>query len=118
MTTAGLLAEKSPYKNSKEQKRFHTFQFAFATTIAHEITHLFGTFLGLGKVHTPPREGTKEAKETAKDKEPAEDDASREGGQYMEEAVFGGRVTIMKDPSDDDDQVSLPSSSLVESSNN
>ena len=121
MTTAGLLAEKSRDKNSKEQKRFHNFQFGFATTIAHEITHLFGTFLGLGKVGTPPREDTEQAEETAKDKqpakdkEPAEDDESREGGQYMEKAVFGGRVILMKDPSDDDGQVSLPLSSLLES---
>ena len=120
MTTAGLLAEKSPYKNSKEQKRFHNFQFGFATTISHELTHLFGTFLGLGKVHTPPREST-EAQETAKDKEPAKDqefienEKSREGGHYMEEAVFGGRPVLMKDPLDDDNQVDLPLIALVES---
>ena len=109
MTTAGLLAEKFPYKDSKEQKRFHTFQFAFATTIAHEITHLFGTFLGLGEVRTPPRKGSEEAKETAKDEQP------REGGVYMEEAVFGGRVTFFKDPSDDESQISLSLIALVES---
>ena len=114
MTAAGLLAEKSPHKHSKEQKRFHNYQFGLSTTIAHEITHLFGTFVGLGKIATPPREGREEAKETAKDKQPAEDkepiqdDGPPEGGEYMEEAVFGGRVMLMKDPLDDADQVSLP----------
>ena len=121
MTAAGLLAEKSPDKNSKEQKGFHNHQFTFATTIAHEITHLFGTFLGLGKIATPPREGTEEVKEAAKDKQPAEDkepnqdDGPPEGGEYMEEAVFGGRVNVMKDPLDNAEQVGLPLSALVES---
>ena len=117
MNTAGLLAEKSPLKSSKEQKRFRAFQFGFATTISHELIHLFGTFLGLGEVWTPPREGTEEAEETAKDKQPVEDYHTREGGVYMEEAVFGGRVLLMKDPLDDDNQVGLPLIALVESLN-
>lgn len=111
MTEAGLLAERSPYKNSKEQKRFRHFQLLFTTTIMHELTHLFGTWLGLGKASTPPRKVTQKAKEKAEDKEPVGE--PREGGVYMENAVFGGRLTMIKDPLDDEGQVSLPLTALV-----
>lgn len=76
-------------------------------TYVHELAHVFVTFLGQGKIHTPPDVGAK------KNFEPVMGEP--EAGRYVEKAVFGGLISPMRDPAEDDSQVSqhLPALSEV-----
>lgn len=75
-------------------------------TYVHELAHVFVTFLGQGKIKTPPDVGANKTFEP--------DTAKAEAGRYMEKAVFGGLISPMRNPKEDDLQVSLHSLALSE----
>lgn len=123
MCKAGFAAEKSGKPDSQETKDFQTHMVAFATTIMHELAHVYGTFLGGGQITTPP-----EARAFANDRAPIKegprgevDKMFKEGkrgeaGQYMERVVLGGLVTVLKDPDDKENRVCSPLPALVKHS--
>lgn len=94
MCEAAKKAEKSNDPNSKESKRYRTFVFLYATTIIHELAHVFVTYLSRGGTITPPEVNAGDAKNT-----------EGESGSYLEEQVFGGVVLHPRDPNDDAGQV-------------
>ena len=106
MCVAGTRAESSTDRDSHEQQRFRAFLFSFATSLMHELGHVFVTFLGSGKKGSPPpvyaqasdrSEGTK-----------------GEAGAYLENKVFGGVVTAMYNPAEGEDQVCSYRPALME----
>lgn len=76
--------------------RFKRFQFAFATTIAHEVSHLLLTWLGKGRPHTPPNLTI----------QGYGDPDAGEAGRYFEMYAFGGTLEFYRDPQQDNRQVS------------
>lgn len=105
MVSAGIRAEKSKDKHSPDQKRFRVYLFTLAKSLLHEVGHLFITFLGKGQFLTPPNmidlEGPMARNSHFE---------NGEAGQHLEFLVFGGRVYILRNPEEDEDQVrpSLP----------
>ena len=100
MCAAAEKAKKSNDLNSKEHKQYRTFIFNFATTLFHELGHVFITFLSLGKKTTPKkfkRELVGEPKESIKP----------EAGSTLERMVFGGSVVCARNDEYDERQVFL-----------
>lgn len=118
-----MAAENSGKPDSQGTKDFHTHMDAYATIIMHELAHVYGTFLGGGEITTPP-----EARAFANDEDPTKegprgeaDKKLKEGkrgeaGQYMERVVFGGLVTVLEDPDDNENRVCSPLPALVKNS--
>lgn len=109
MCKAGVVAENSGKPDSQETKDFQTHMVAFAITIMHELTHMYGTFLGGGKMTTPP-----EARAFEPDADPTKGDnrddvltkgKRAEAGQFMEKVVLGGLVSVFEDPDNKENRV-------------
>ena len=64
----------------------------------HELAHIFITFLTHGEANTPPRISGQVAGSS-------ERTTSGEAGDYLEDAVFGGRVTLKRNPTEGEGQV-------------
>ena len=100
MVAAGNRAEKSEDKDSLWPKRFRVYLFALAKSFLHEVGHVFITFLGTGRFKTPPRmddlTGSK-ARNSQLER--------GEAGRKLESLVFGGRVYVLRNPEEDEDQV-------------
>ena len=60
---------------------YRTIKFQFVVTILHEIGHIFITHLGEGQDKTPP----------------SRSDEPGEAGFRLEELVFGGRLSFLRD---------------------
>ena len=97
MWRAGVQAARSGDPNLKESKRFQTFMFALSKALYHELGHMFVTFLGGGVVDTPPHIVVHTPGEPLR--------ASGEAGRFVENQLFGGLITVLKDEEDDGDQV-------------
>lgn len=96
MCLAGAMGEKAD-PTSDAQKRFRSLLFQLAVSFLHELSHMFLTFLGRGKVGTPPHmsvavDGSSEA-------------PGPEAGRYLETSLFGGFLNVFRDTAEDDDQV-------------
>ena len=97
MCIAGKEAEIFSEPDSDEQKRFRTFLYIFATTILHELGHVFVIFIGRGATGTPPYIDAKIGDRR--------DSTLGEAGFYLEEEVFGGIMSVMRNPNEGNDQV-------------
>ena len=98
MCVAGVRAITSHDPDSDDSKRYRTFIFTMTKTYVHELAHVFVTFLGRGSIKTPPELGAKKTFEPEMTRP--------EAGRYVEKAVFGGLISPMRNPAEDDDQVS------------
>lgn len=63
----------------------------------HEIGHMFVTFLGRGKTLTPPRMYAPVAGSSQ--------GTRGEAGQFLEYLIFGGHVTVLRNPAEGKGQV-------------
>ena len=90
---------KGTNPNSKEHKYYRLFVFLIATTLFHELGHIFITFLSLGDADTPPEHVPELAGIHAR--------TEPESGNILEGKVFGGSVVHGRDPKSDDTQVRL-----------
>lgn len=106
MCVAGVRAITSDDTNSVDSKRFRTFIFTMTKTFVHELAHVFVTFLAQGQIGTPPDVGAPKTFELEGMTKP-------EAGRYVEKAVFGGLITPMRNPEEDDEQVSPQLLTLV-----
>lgn len=97
MCVAGKEAQESNDPDSDEQKRFRAFLFIFATSFLHELGHVFVTFLGLGDVDTPPHVDAHAGGSSQGD--------IGEAGSFLEEEIFGGVMSVMRNPDKGNDQV-------------
>ena len=97
MRRAGVQAAKSGDPNSKESRRFQTFTFALSKALYHELGHMFVTFLGGGTADTPPHITVETPGGPLS--------AGGEAGRFIENQLWGGLITVLKDEEDDDDQV-------------
>lgn len=75
-----MLAAKMS-RSSQAKQRFQGFQFAFATTIVHELGNIFVTWLGRGR-------------------------ANILGGRWLEIHLFGGRTEFWRDHNKNNEQAS------------
>ena len=98
LCVAGMAAEASKDKDSPEQQRFRTFLFIQATTIYHELGHMYTTYVGLGEISTPPTADSSAKTNQASKK-------AGEAGAYLEEQTFGGMMTVIRGKKEDDGQV-------------
>lgn len=89
MCEAAKKAEESNDPNSKASKRYWGFVFLHATTIMHELAHVFVTYLSRDGTDTPPELNAGGII-----------DAMGESGAYLEQLVFGGVVVHTRDPKD------------------
>lgn len=96
MCVAGVRAVTSHDPNSDDSKRFRAFIFTMTKTYVHELAHVFVTFLGQGTIDTPPDIGAQKTFELI---------TKPEAGRYVEKAVFGGLVSPLRNPDEDDNQV-------------
>ncbi|CAF9921368.1 hypothetical protein IMSHALPRED_005164 [Imshaugia aleurites] len=91
---------KGTNPNSKEHKYYRLFVFLIATTLFHELGHIFITFLSLGDADTPPEHVPELAGIHAR--------TEPESGNILEGKVFGGSVVHGRDPKSDDTQPGVP----------
>ena len=104
MCVAAVRAVTSHDPDSFDSKRFRTFIFTMTKTYVHELAHVFVTFLAQGQIYTPPDVGAKKSLEI---------EFRPEAGRYVEKAVFGGLVVPIRNPDENDDQVSPHLQALV-----
>lgn len=107
MCIAGESAERTEDPRSDERKRFRVFLFIFAKSILHELGHMFVTFLGRGSTGTP----------LGMNVQLVDRPQSTEGeaGRYLENLVFGGFVSVLRNPAEGDNQVCSYLPALIES---
>ena len=98
MCIAGRHAVEANDPNLDAPKRFRHFLFQYAVTMLHELAHIYITFLGLGKIDTPPHIASEVIKKSSD---------IGESGRWLEEKVFGGRMIILRNTEEDDHQVYL-----------
>ena len=95
--------------DSAEGKQFRTYLFTFFKTNVHELAHVFVTFLGHGRIETPPNVAPKVDKKSTeeKGKEKATQDTTTKGeaGRWLEERLFGGLVLAFRPTGESVDQV-------------
>ena len=99
MCQAGVAAESSAEKDSTEQLRFRRFLFIYTTVIMHELTHLFVTFLCWGQVNTPPHLRSEVGTGSS--------DKKGESGHAFAELLFNGEITVTREETEDENQVSI-----------
>ena len=90
MLGAAILAQTSQDKDGGDSKDSRNFEFLFATVMLHELCHVFFTYLTKGHHFTPP--SMKASVATAAPKNQGE------SGYLIEEMVFGGPISIFRDP--------------------
>lgn len=100
MCAAAEKAKKSKDPNSKEHKQYRTFIFLLATTLFHELGHVFITFLSLGERGTPKKFQSGMVGEPKESFKP-------EAGNTLERMVFGGSVVCARHDDYDETQVCL-----------
>lgn len=99
-------AKETNNPKSQESEQYRNFIFFFATTLVHELAHLFVTFLSLGDSNTPPELVPKLSGIHKRD--------YAESGNYLEELLFGGSVVFQYDNDYDQHQVCLCMHGLME----
>lgn len=100
-----MLAAADKAKNSKssdDRSDLTLYLFFFATTVLHEIGHLFVTYLSQGKEDTPINVGPRDAF-------PEGEEERGEAGYNLEHRLFGGKLIWARHPDreDNDSQVCL-----------
>ena len=89
MVAAAIAAYSSQDKDSLTSQEYRDFKFLFATTILHELSHIFLTYLTKGNELTPPS-----MRAFATTTAPTR---AGESGHLMEQLVFGGQISFFRD---------------------
>jgi hypothetical protein len=88
------------------RRRFHQYLFKFGVGTAHELVHLFTTYLAQGSdndfSYTPPEFSHLNYGGIT------ENGVRRgESGRWFENSLFGGSMEFYRDPADDNNQVNI-----------
>lgn len=95
-------------------KRYHSFLFLFGVATAHELCHLFVTYLAGGRQeaesYTPPRVSyLNYYGEVDANNQPV----IGESGRWVENRLFGGSIEFYRNVREDDNQVRKPQKSML-----
>lgn len=71
--------------------QYHRFLFLYSGTMLHELAHVYITYLGLGRFHTPEEINEGQLKGMVSG-------TVAEAGCWLEKKLFGGTVNEYRDP--------------------